>query len=33
MRRAADEDELEAAQADEPRPQGLVAGPASDDAD
>jgi segregation and condensation protein B len=29
----ADEDELEAAQADEPRPQGLVARPASDDAD
>jgi len=30
---AADEDELEAAQAGEPRPQGLVARPASDDAD
>src|SRR5580692_7707284 len=30
---AADEDELEAAQADEPRPQGLVARPASDDTD
>jgi segregation and condensation protein B len=28
-----DEDELEAAQADEPRPQGLVARPASDDRD
>jgi segregation and condensation protein B len=28
-----DEDELEAAQSDEPRPQGLVAGPAGDDAD
>jgi segregation and condensation protein B len=30
---SADEEELEAAQADEPRPQGLVARPASDDAD
>jgi segregation and condensation protein B len=30
---AADEDELEAARGDEPRPQGLVARPASDDAD
>ena len=30
---SADEDELEAAQADEPRPQGLVARPASDDRD
>ena len=30
---SSDEDELEAAQADEPRPQGLVARPASDDAD
>lgn len=30
---AAEEDELEAAQADEPRPQGLVARPACDDAD
>jgi segregation and condensation protein B len=30
---SADEDELEAAQADEPRPQGLVARPASDDTD
>jgi segregation and condensation protein B len=28
-----DEDELEAAQSDEPRPQGLVARPAGDDAD
>jgi segregation and condensation protein B len=28
-----DEDDLEAAQSDEPRPQGLVAGPAGDDAD
>jgi segregation and condensation protein B len=30
---ASDEDELEASQADEPRPQGLVARPASDDRD
>ncbi len=30
---AADEDELEASQADEPRPQGLVAGPAANDVD
>jgi segregation and condensation protein B len=30
---AADEDELEASQADEPRPQGLVAGPAANDLD
>ena len=30
---SADEDELEAAQADEPRPQGLVARPPSDDRD
>lgn len=30
---AAEEDELEASQADEPRPQGLVARPACDDAD
>ena len=30
---AADEDELEASQADEPRPQGLVARPAADDPD
>ena len=28
-----DEDELDAAQSDEPRPQGLVAGPAGNDAD
>ena len=32
-RRASDEDELEASQADEPRPQGLVAGPAANDVD
>lgn len=30
---AADEEELEASQADEPRPQGLVAGPAAHDLD
>jgi segregation and condensation protein B len=30
---SSDEDELEAAEADEPRPQGLVARPASDDRD